>query len=323
VDGDTDAATYDRGMQAAHESMPAVLVDRLVKRYGRTVAVDGLRLEARAGEVTALLGPNGAGKTTTIECCVGLRRPDAGVVRVLGHDPSAGGAEARASIGVMLQDGGLPTQARPLKLLRHLARLYREPRDVDQLAERLGITSFAATPVRRLSGGQRQRVALAAALVGAPRLVFLDEPSAGLDPQSRHTVWAVVRDLCADGVAVVLTTHDMEEASRLAAHVLIVDHGRVIAEGSPQELTARGAASARFTAPPALDLTGLRRALPGSVQVIEIRPGDYVVSGDVDPAVVASLTSWCAARGLMPDQLAVGRASLEDVYLELTGHALR
>ena len=299
-------------------------VQALVKRYGATTAVDGLDLVARAGQVTALLGPNGAGKTTTVECCVGLRRADGGRVRVLGQDPATGGASLRARVGVMLQDGGLPTQARPVQLLTHLARLYAQPRDVPRLATRLGIDAFARTPVRRLSGGQRQRVALAAAVVGRPRLVFLDEPSAGLDPQARHTVWDMVRELCDDGVAVVLTTHDMDEAARLATQVVIVDGGRVVASGSPRELTdAAGSASIRFNATPSLDLRELRQALPVGVLIGEPAPGEYLVSGAVDPSVVAALASWCAERGLMPDQLAVGRTSLEDVFLDLTGHALR
>jgi ABC-2 type transport system ATP-binding protein len=303
---------------------PALRVRGLVKRYGTTVAVAGLDLDADAGHVTALLGPNGAGKTSTVECCIGLRTPDDGSVRVLGRDPQTAGAALRAEVGVMLQDGGLPTQARPLDLLRHLSRLYRDPLDVGALAARLGIDSFAGTSVRRLSGGQRQRLAMAAALVGRPRLVFLDEPTAGLDPQARHAVWDVVRELCADGVAVVLTTHDMDEASRLASRVVIVDHGRVVAGGSPEELTgASSGAIVRFTAPPSLDLTGLRRALPEDVSVTEPRPGDYLVAGPVDPLVVATITSWCAAHGLMPDELAVGRRSLEDVFLDLTGHGLR
>ncbi|WP_461021424.1 ABC transporter ATP-binding protein [Thalassiella azotivora] len=300
----------------------ALRVRGLVKRYGGRTAVDGLDLDAPAGEVTALLGPNGAGKTTTVECCVGLRRPDAGSVQVLGG--ARGPVEQRAAVGVMLQDGGLPTQARPVELLQHLARLHRDPLDVAALAGRLGLTAFARTSVRRLSGGQRQRVALAAALVGRPRLVFLDEPSAGLDPQSRHVVHDVVRDLCADGVAVVLTTHDMDEAARLASTVVIVDAGRVVAAGSPAELTgAAGGATLRFDTAPHLDLAALRRALPTGVQVDETRAGHYVVTGDVDPQAVATVTSWCAAHGLMPAQLSVGRTSLEDVFLDLTGRALR
>jgi len=167
-------------------------------------------------------------------------------------------------------------------------------------------------------------VALAAALVGRPELVFLDEPTAGLDPQARHTVWDVIRDLCADGVAVLLTTHDMEEATRLASQVVIVDTGTVVAQGTPAELTSSyGTSSIRFTAPPRLDLEPLRRSLPAELAITETRAGEYVISGDIDPAVVASVTAWCAGQGLMPDQLAVGRASLEDVFLDLTGRALR
>jgi ABC-2 type transport system ATP-binding protein len=303
----------------------ALEVTGLVKRYGATVAVDGLDLRAEHGEVTAVLGPNGAGKTTAIECCEGLRRPDAGTVRVLGVDPRTGGPALRARVGVMLQDGGLPTSARPVALLRHLARFHTRPRPLEPLVERLGIDGFARTPVRRLSGGQRQRLALAAALVGRPELVFLDEPGAGLDPQSRLAVAEVVRELVDEGVAVVLTTHDMDEAERLAAHVVVVDAGRVVAEGTPASLTgaADGAASIRFGGPPGLQLDDLRRALPEDASVGEPSPGAYLVAGHVDPQVVASVTSWCAAHGVMPQRLTVGRRSLEDVFLDLTGRSLR
>jgi ABC-2 type transport system ATP-binding protein len=302
-----------------------VEVRGLVKRYGTTVAVDGLDLQAAAGQVTAVLGPNGAGKTTTIECCEGLRVPDAGTVRVLGQDPHRGGAALRARVGVMLQDGGLPTAARPLELLRHLARLHAAPAPVPPLAERLGVVSFARTPVRRLSGGQRQRLALACALVGRPELVFLDEPGAGLDPHARLAVVGVVRDLVADGTAVVLTTHDMDEAERLADQVVVVDGGRVVARGTPAELTgsAEHAATVRFGGPPALDLGTLRRALPPDTTVEEPTPGTYLVSGHVDAQVVASVTSWCAAHDVMPQSLSVGRRTLEDVFLDLTGRSLR
>ena len=304
---------------------PALEVRGLVKRYGSVTAVDGLDLTARHGAVTAVLGPNGAGKTTTIECCEGLRTPDAGTVRVLGADPRTGGAALRARVGVMLQDGGLPTSARPLPLLRHLARLHAAPRPLDPLVRRLGIDAFAGTSVRRLSGGQRQRLALAAALVGDPELVFLDEPGAGLDPQARLAVHDVVRELVAGGVAVVLTTHDMEEAERLADQVVVVDHGRVVAAGSPRELTssAEHGTALRFGGPPALDLAGLREALPADVHVAEAEPGRYVVSGHVDPQVVASVTAWCAAHQVMPEHLSIGRRTLEDVFLDLTGRALR
>ena len=219
--------------------MPAAVdVRDLRKQFGSVVALDGVTWQADAGRVTAVLGPNGAGKTTMVECCEGLRRPDAGRLRVLGTDPWHASAEHRARVGVMLQDGGLPNAARPLALLRHLSRLYAAPRTVDGLAGRLGIDRFADTPVRRLSGGQRQRVALAAALVGNPDVVFLDEPSAGLDPHARLDVWDLVRGVAEDGTAVVLTTHSFEEAERIADEIVIVAAGRVVAHGTLAEITA-------------------------------------------------------------------------------------
>jgi ABC-2 type transport system ATP-binding protein len=308
-----------------HDTSAAVVVEGLIKSYGGRRAVDGLHLTAARGAVTAVLGPNGAGKTTTVECCEGLRRPDGGSVRVLGTDPADAGPGHRARVGVMLQGGGLPTAARALELVRHVARLHARPLEPDVLAERLGITDFARTPVRRLSGGQRQRVALACALVGRPEVLFLDEPSAGLDPQARLGVWELVQQARAAGAAVLLTTHLIEEAERLADLVVVVDAGRVVAQGSPLDLTgARDEAEfVRFAADPRLDLATLRAALPVDVQVGEPTPGQYVVQGLVDPRVIATVTSWCAAQHVMPQGLTVGRRSLEDVFLDLTGRSLR
>jgi len=215
----------------------AVDVTDLRKQFGPVVALDGATWQAHSGQVTAVLGPNGAGKTTMVECCEGLRRQDSGTVRVLGADPWRSPAEHRARVGVMLQDGGLPNAARPLALLRHLSQLYAAPRPVDDLAVQLGIDRFASTPVRRLSGGQRQRVALAAALVGAPDVVFLDEPSAGLDPHARLDVWELVRSVADGGAAVVMTTHSFEEAERIADQIVIVASGRVVAEGTLAHIT--------------------------------------------------------------------------------------
>ncbi|GAB3162468.1 ABC transporter ATP-binding protein [Myceligenerans halotolerans] len=246
----------------------AVEVRGLVKRYGGRAVVEHLDLTARAGAVTAVLGPNGAGKTTTVECCEGLRTPDGGSVRVLGLDPAADAAALRPRVGVMLQDGGLPSGARAGEVLRHVAAMYAAPRDIGELSERLGIGSFARTSVRRLSGGQRQRLALACALAGRGQVVFLDEPSAGMDPQSRRAVWDLIRELRADGVAVVLTTHLMDEAADLADHVHVVDHGRVIAAGTVPELLANDgphgtttAARVRVEARPGLDTQSLAKAL--------------------------------------------------------------
>jgi ABC-2 type transport system ATP-binding protein len=304
---------------------PALEVTGLVKRYGDRTVVDGLDLTAAAGAVTAVLGPNGAGKTTTIECCEGLRRPDAGDVRVLGLDPARQGPALRARVGVMLQDGGLPTGARAGDLLRHVAALHARPLDPRALAATLGLEPVLRTTVRRLSGGQRQRLALAAAVVGRPELVFLDEPTAGLDPQARLAVWDLVRTLRVAGVAVVLTTHLMEEAERLADDVVVVDHGRVVARGTPAELTS-GADVLQFNGPPRLDLSTLRAALPEGVVAGEPVPGRYTVEGvgvALGPGAVATVTAWCAAHDVLPEGLALGRRTLEDVFLELTGRALR
>jgi ABC-2 type transport system ATP-binding protein len=308
----------------------ALVVSGLVKRYGGRAVVDGLSLEARAGQVTAVLGPNGAGKTTTIECCEGLRTPDAGTVRVLGLDPRTDAAALRPRVGVMLQDGGLPSGAGALEVLRHVAAMYATPRDVATLAERLGIGSFARTAVRRLSGGQRQRLALAAAVVGRPDVVFLDEPSAGMDPQSRLAVWVLVSVLRADGVAVVLTTHLMDEAESLADVVHVVDHGSVIASGTvpellPGEAAADGETSVRFDAPAGLDLSGLADVLGAGTRwtVGEPRPGSYVATGPADARAVAALTAWLADRDALVTALTVGRRTLEDVFLDLTGRHLR
>jgi len=215
----------------------AVSVRDLAKRFGATTALAGMTWAARQGQVTAVLGPNGAGKTTAIECAEGLQRPDSGEVRVRGADPWGAGPDHRATVGVMLQDGGLPNGSTPVRLLRHLASFHQSPADVGTLVDRLGIDSFAGTTVRRLSGGQRQRVALAAALLGRPEVAFLDEPTAGLDPHARLDAWDLMRETRDTGCAVIVTTHSFEEAERLANHIVIVHRGRVAAQGSLAELT--------------------------------------------------------------------------------------
>ncbi|MEK2473019.1 ABC transporter ATP-binding protein [Streptomyces noursei] len=303
---------------------PAVEVVCLVKRYGSKTAVDGLDLTVARGTVTAVLGPNGAGKTTTVETCEGYRRPDAGQVRVLGLDPVADAAALRPRIGVMLQSGGVYPGARAEEMLRHTATLHSHPLDVVTLMERLGLGSCGRTPYRRLSGGQQQRLALAMAVVGRPELVFLDEPTAGLDPQARRATWDLVRELRADGVSVVLTTHFMDEAEQLADDVAIIDGGKVVAQGSPEELCKGGAEnSLRFTGRPGLDVASLLKALPADSAAAELTAGIYRVQGRIDPQLLATVTSWCAQNGVMPDAIAVERHTLEDVFLELTGKELR
>ncbi|WP_410539013.1 ABC transporter ATP-binding protein [Streptomyces sp. KL2] len=302
----------------------AVEVAGLVKRYGSRTAVDGLDLTVGRGTVTAVLGPNGAGKTTTIETCEGYRRPDAGAVRVLGLDPVADAAALRPRIGVMLQSGGVYPTVRAAEMLRHMAALHAHPLDTGALVERLGLAGCGRTPYRRLSGGQQQRLSLAMAVVGRPELVFLDEPTAGLDPQARRSAWDLVRELRADGVTVVLSTHFMDEAETLADDVAIIDEGRVIARGSPEELCRGGAENTlSFTGRPGLDLASLLKALPPDTAAAETAPGSYRLTGTVDPQLLATVTSWCAQNGVMPDGIAVERHTLEDVFLELTGKELR
>jgi ABC-2 type transport system ATP-binding protein len=302
----------------------AVDVDGLVKRYGERTAVDGVSLQVPRAGVLALLGPNGAGKTTTIETCIGFRRPDRGTVRVLGLDPVKENPLLRPRIGVMLQNGGVYQAARCREMLRLVASYSAHALDPDALLDRLGLTPVANTPYRRLSGGQQQRLSLAMAIIGRPELVFLDEPTVGLDPQARHETWRIVEALRRDGVTVVLTTHDMEEAERLADDVVIVDHGRVIARGTCDELI-RGDAEreVRFQAPPGLDTSGLIAALPAGEAVHEPTPGTYVVVGPVDPRVVATVAAWCADHDVLLSGLQVKHRTLEDVFLELTGRELR
>jgi ABC-2 type transport system ATP-binding protein len=289
----------------------ALEVVGLVKRYAGRAVVDGLSLNVQPATVLALLGPNGAGKTTTVEICEGFRRPDEGTVRVLGLDPRD--RSLRPRVGVMPQSGGAYPGLRAEEMLRLVASYAAHPLDVDDLLERLVLTDVRRTSYRRLSGGQQQRLSLAMAIVGRPELVFLDEPTAGLDPQARHATWELVEALRRDGVSVVLTTHLLDEAERLADDVVVIDHGRVVAAGSVAELT-RSQGELRFRATPGLDLTGLDGAR-------EEKPGHYVVAGRVDPQLLADVTAWCARQGVMAEGLR--SRSLEDVFLDLTGREAR
>ena len=301
----------------------ALEVVDLVKSYGARKAVDGISFALAPGQVLALLGPNGAGKTTTIEICEGFRRADAGTVRVLGRDPHD--PDLRPRLGVMLQDGvGGYTGATAIELLRLFATYAAHPQDPDVLLQAVGLVDVAGTAVKRLSGGQQQRLSLALALVGRPELVFLDEPTSGMDPQARRGTWELVRSMRADGVSVVLTTHFLDEAEQLADQVVVVDAGRVVAAGTPSELTRSGAeGQVRFRAVPALPMASLVATLPGGTDAREQEPGRYVVTGEVTPDLVATLTAWCAAQGVLAEELTVERRSLEDVFLEVTGRELR
>lgn len=292
-------------------------------RYGDTVAVDGLSLTVERGTITAVLGPNGAGKTTTLETCEGYRRPQAGTVRVLGLDPVRERRELLPRIGVMLQSGGAWSGARADEMLRHFARLHAHPLDTGVLMERLALHECGRTPYRRLSGGQQQRLGLALALIGRPELVFVDEPTAGVDPQIRRAVWELLDELRTDGVTVVLTTHYLEEAERLADKVHIVDRGRLVASGTPLELTRGGTvATLRIVVtqpfPPGAP-AALAAQLGPATELIELDPLSIQLSGPADSTTLATVAAWCAAHDVLPESLSLGQRNLEDVFLELTG----
>lgn len=294
-------------------------------------AVNGLSFQAAHGHVTALLGPNGAGKTTTLECAQGLLKPTGGRVRLLGEDPWNAGPALRARAGVMLQDGGLPQSARPGEFLRHVSSMYRRPADMQELINTLGIHSFLKTPLRRLSGGQKQRVALAAALAGDPEIVFLDEPSAGLDPQSRAVVFDLITTLKERGTAVVLTTHLLDDAQRLADHVVIVDRGTVRKSGTVAELIAGDDATGILR----VSLTQRQRRLwqenppsllaasRGTGVSIEMHDDDLHVTGTFGPEMLEAITAWLATTGELPTSMTLQPRTLEDVFLAVAGREIR
>jgi ABC-2 type transport system ATP-binding protein len=303
---------------------PAVEVSGLIVRYGAVTAVDGVDLQACGGEVVAVLGRNGAGKTSTIEALEGYRRASAGTLRVLGCDPQRPeGQQALARrVGVMLQQGGVYPSMGAAEAVRLFASYYDNPEDPDRLLQRLGLVGpVARTPWRRLSGGEQQRLSLALALIGRPEVVFLDEPTAGVDAHGRQIIRAVVAELRAAGACVLLTTHELDEAERMADRVVIIDRGQVVATGTPAELTASAAATAsnaeiRFAAPPGLDTASLTARLGADVR--EDSPGEYLVAAPGRPATVAELTSWLAEHDVSLLDLRAGRHRLEDVFLRLT-----
>ncbi len=306
--------------------MPAVEVTSLTVRYGpagTVPAVDDLYLTADSGEVLVVLGPNGAGKTSTVETLEGYRRPSGGTVRVLGLDPQADHAALTGRVGVMLQRGGVYPMLGPRRVLDLFAGYYPDPVPTTDLLELVGLRRVATTPFRHLSGGEQQRLSLALALIGRPEVAFLDEPTAGVDPEGRLAIRAVVADLKAEGVSVLLTTHELGEAQRMADRIVILSGGRVRLEGTPHALTAgrepdQGVLS--FGAVPGLDVEALGAAVAPGTLVTETAPGRYLVRtvGIPTPALTASVASHLAAHGVALTDLVTGK-TLEDVYFEAVG----
>lgn len=305
------------------QQTPAIEAQGLVKRYGDLMAVDDVSFSVERGEVFGLLGPNGAGKTTTVECIEGLRTPDAGEIRILGWDTRRDLDRLKESIGIQLQATGLYHQLTVTEVIDLFGSFYRRRLATGDLVKLLGLEEKARTRNRDLSGGQQQRLSLALALVNDPDLVFLDEPTTGLDPQARHTIWDVIARLRERGKTVLLTTHFMEEAERLCDRVAIMDHGRIIALDSPQALvrTYFHEQAIEFQTP-TLPPTGVLAGLPG---VREVRNGSTTVTcytSDV-PKTMAGLLDLGEQGVMQFDDLTVRRATLEDVFLKLTGRRIR
>jgi ABC-2 type transport system ATP-binding protein len=310
-------------LEASVTGKEAIVVDNFSKSYGSHRVVDHLHFTVQRGEVFALLGPNGAGKTTTVETLEGYRAPDQGCVRVLGLDPIRDANTLKPQVGMMLQQDGLYPALTVREVLCLFAGYFEQPRNIDELLERVGLTSSTKTRCRRLSGGQKRRLALAVALIGNPSLLFLDEPTAGMDPQARLTTWEIIRDLRQQGATVLLTTHLMDEAERLADRVAIIDHGQLLALDTPGQLTGtQNANIVRFVAPAGLDITKLA-TLSTAQKAEEIRPGSYLIETESVPALLAELTAWLRDNGITLSELRVGHGSLEDLFLRLTGGEVR
>ena len=306
---------------------PVLSVDNVKKTFGDVTAVDGASFAAKEGTVLALLGPNGAGKTTTIEMCEGFTRPTSGTITVLGENPATHPQRVRDRIGIMLQGGGSYSGVKVREMLKLSASYNANPHDPEWLMALLGLEGVANTTYRRLSGGQKQRLSLALALIGRPELVFLDEPTAGMDAQSRNAVWDIVSALKRDGTTIVLTTHLMDEAESLADDIVIMDHGKVVAAGTPADLTS-GSFEQQITFGTAqpLDLEKLKQHVALcqiDTAVAQVRPMRYVVNGSVSPELVACITEEALRQSVLIRDMQVSHMALEEVFLNITGKELR
>ena len=304
---------------------PAIVARNLVKTYeGKVEAVRGLDLEIQAGECFGLLGPNGAGKTTTIEILEGLLEPTSGDVEILGRGWQTHARELREMLGISLQETRLSEKLTVRETLRLFASFYAEPRSPDVVMEELSLTEKSESWVGKLSGGQKQRLAVATALVGNPRILFLDEPTTGLDPQSRRQLWDIVRNFQQRKGTVMLTTHYMDEAERLCDRVAVVDHGKIIAQGTPNELIDRlgGAHMIEFATSDGVGDDSFWRVLPG-VEAVHHDEGAWLLTVHEPHETIPALLAAVQRSGAKLEQLTTRQASLEDVFVHLTGRHLR
>jgi ABC-2 type transport system ATP-binding protein len=294
--------------------MDAIEVRNLRKRYGETVAVDDVSFSVREGEIFGVLGPNGAGKTTTVECIAGLRTPDSGRLRVLGRDPAD--PELRRLVGVQLQDAALPDRLRVTEALELYGAFYREPEDAEALIEALGLAKVRNSAFGRLSGGERQRLSIALALIGRPRIAILDELTTGLDPQARRATWALIEDIRARGVTILLVTHFMEEAERLCDRVAVIDRGRVAALDAPAALGAKLQREQRLRFRPSAPVSD--DALLALADVTGVRREGELIVITGGPSALQNVAASLARDGIVAEGLRVEQATLEDAVVELT-----
>jgi ABC-2 type transport system ATP-binding protein len=302
---------------------PIIAVENLTKRYGDVQALRGVSFSVQEGEVFGLLGPNGAGKTSTVEILEGMRPADGGSATVCGLDPHASGDKLKEIIGAVLQSTALPDKIRVSEALHLFASFYKRRRDVNQLLQRFGLEEKRHAFYSQLSGGQKQRLALALALVNEPRVVFLDEPTAGLDPQVRREIYAIIEELKTGGTTLVLTTHYIEEAERLCDRVAIVDHGQVIVLGTPRELKQRSAGKTRIEIRLARPESDAALAQLEAVSDVHSADGVHVVHSTGVPRTIVALVKYLEAQNNELASLEIATPSLEDVFLELTGRRLR
>lgn len=292
-----------------------------MKTYGDVNAVNGLSFRANYGEILCLLGPNGAGKTTTIEMCEGFKKPTSGRIEVLGLNPSRNPDAVRSRIGIMLQGGGSYSGIKVKEMLELSASYNENPLDPEWLLDTLGLRGVVKSSYRRLSGGQQQRLSLALAIIGRPELVFLDEPTAGMDAQSRLAVWDLIRALRTDGVTVILTTHLMDEAEALSDRVVIIDHGQLVASGTAASLTdSADVPQVNFDTATPVDLEALRDA---GIAAEALRPLHYRLTSEASPAGIAALASCLAEQNVILRNLHTSHRNLEEVFLDLTGRDMR
>ncbi len=302
-----------------------IQVDQLRKSYGTTVAVDDISFEVKEGEIFGMVGPNGAGKTTTIECLEGLRRPDSGTLRVLGVDPQQDSQTLRTHTGIQLQQSNLPDRMKVWEALDLYSSFYPHAADWDTLLTQLGLEEKRNAPFAKLSGGQKQRLFIALALLPDPQLVFLDELTTGLDPQARHAIWDLVRDVRSKGKTILMTTHFMEEAERLCDRVAILDHGRIVALDSPTSLVRKLGGEERV-------VFSLDDAMPQALEKALSKSGQVVIEGDrvsvhgtssQHKALVTDIVGTLSASGIRFRDLRTEQPNLEDVFLKMTGRAMR